>query len=106
MRMRWLILAGILLLNEMTGLADLANTPVSPQPTNVLSANEREWVAKHPVVRVGITPEWAPFSYFAKHGKPAGIDIELLDLISLRTGLQFQIVTTDSWDETLRLARE
>ncbi len=71
-----------------------------------LSSEQRQWITEHPVVRVGLTPDWAPFSFFAKNGEAAGIDIDILRLIHQRTGLRFQVVATESWDETLRLARD
>lgn len=67
---------------------------------------ERNWISRQSVVRVGMTPEWAPFSYFTASGAPRGIDADVLNLISSRTGLRFQVVRTGSWEETLGLAKQ
>jgi signal transduction histidine kinase len=70
-----------------------------------LTNEERQWILEHPTVRVGITPEWAPFSYFTPDGRAVGIDIDVLNLISERTGLKFKILQFDSWDNALRVAK-
>lgn len=72
----------------------------------ILSEEQRRWIAQQPALHVGITPEWAPFSYFGTDGKATGIDIEILNLISQRTGLRFEVVRADSWKETLKLVGE
>ena len=102
--MQWLIL----IIGILTGDALAHSAPVSTSATNnlVLSTEERQWITNHPVVRVGITPDWAPFSYFGPNGEAVGIDIEILELIRRRTGLQFEIIATESWDETLNLVRK
>ncbi|MDB6025121.1 MAG: histidine kinase [Verrucomicrobiales bacterium] len=101
--MRKFILLAVLLASEMM-LSAYSDSNLSG--TNALTAEQRRWIAEHPKIRVGITPDWAPFSYWAAHGTPAGIDVDLLNVIARRTGLRFEIVATDSWDETLKLAKD
>lgn len=61
-----------------------------------LTPEERAWIGQHPVMRVGVLAHWPPFSYTGPDGKLSGIDVDLLDLISQRTGLKFQVVTYES----------
>src|SRR6476661_1847666 len=65
----------------------------------VLSPQEREWITRHPVMRVGVLSNWAPFSYARPDGHLSGIDIDLLNLISQRTGLKFEFITYKSWED-------
>jgi signal transduction histidine kinase len=84
------------------GISSLAS---ETQPIQ-LSEKQRAWIAQQKPLRVGVTPDWAPFSYFKPDGTAVGIDIEILKLIAQRTGLRFEIVRTASWRETLEMAKE
>src|SRR5437867_3142985 len=101
--MRWILLVWILFAAHITATAQ----PVSLNSEHAvsLSDEERRWIVRHPVIRVGITPNWAPFSSFTDEGMPKGIDLEILRAIQQRTGLKFEIVPTRSWAETLKLAQ-
>ena len=68
----------------------------------VLSEPEKAWIAKHPVVYWGVDPQWPPFSSFDKQGRMRGIDVEIVNLIAKRTGLNMQLARTASWPETVR----
>jgi signal transduction histidine kinase len=64
-----------------------------------LSSEERQWITQHPILRVGVLTNRAPFSYVRTYGSLSGIDIDLLNLISQRTGLGFEpIPQRDSED--------
>ena len=68
----------------------------------ILSSAERAWVEKHPVIYWGVDPQWPPFSSLDKNGRMTGIDVDLVELLAKRTGLNIQLVNTRSWSETLR----
>jgi signal transduction histidine kinase len=72
----------------------LCSTPVqalTTHPELALTAAERAWIAQHPVVRVGLTNEFPPYYFFDQHSRlPQGYVVEMLDLWSQRTGLQFE----------------
>jgi signal transduction histidine kinase len=63
-----------------------------------LSPEERQWLTRHPILRVGVLTNWAPFVYILPDGKLSGIDIDLLNVISLRTGLRFELIPHKSWE--------
>src|SRR5204863_3523839 len=67
-----------------------------------LSESEKIWIQRHPVVYWGVDPSWPPFSSYDKQGQMRGIDVEIVNLIAKRTGLNMQLVRTASWPETLR----
>ncbi|WP_244135322.1 MULTISPECIES: ATP-binding protein [unclassified Burkholderia] len=60
------------------------------------TAEEKAWIAAHPVVRTRIDPHWRPFE-FREHGKPVGIVPSYLDAISRVSGLRFEYVDDLSW---------
>jgi signal transduction histidine kinase len=61
-----------------------------------LSPEERQWITRHPILRVGVSTNWAPFSYTLPDGSLNGIDIDLLNIISRRTGLRFELIPYES----------
>jgi signal transduction histidine kinase len=69
---------------------------------------ERAWLSAHPHIRVGCTPEWQPFSSVDANGKPSGIDIDMLALLSQRLGVDFDVSTGPTWSAVYAqaLARE
>jgi PAS domain S-box-containing protein len=58
----------------------------------VLSAQEKDWLAKKQAVRVGIS-DLPPFVFLEQGQKPSGIAIDLLGLVSERTGVDFSYKT-------------
>ncbi|HBO7426988.1 MULTISPECIES: transporter substrate-binding domain-containing protein [Pseudomonas aeruginosa group] len=56
-----------------------------------LTPEERRWVARHPVVRLVINDDLAPLAFFNSNDVFSGITSDLLEMISRRTGLHFQV---------------
>lgn len=95
MRGRLLILLGLgCLLSVLRGQGDL------------LTPAERSWVSSHPPIRVGYDPDWPPFSFRAPDGHLVGIDADLLDVLSQRLGLTFDIIPCSDWTTALKTAEE
>ncbi len=65
-----------------------------------LTQNEKEWILKNPVVKVGADQNWPPFDFIDEHKKHQGISSEYLKLISQATGLEFEI-HADKWSEVM-----
>ncbi|AIL61545.1 transporter substrate-binding domain-containing protein [Pseudomonas alkylphenolica] len=61
-----------------------------------LSAAERSWIEQHPRVRVAINKYFAPMSFYDDRHQFRGITADVLDQISLRTGLKFDIQVVDT----------
>ncbi|WDE07226.1 transporter substrate-binding domain-containing protein [Thalassomonas viridans] len=62
-----------------------------------LSQQEQEWLAQHPVVKVGMVKKWPPMEFVDKQGQFTGINRAVLDLISERAGVNFDYVAFDNW---------
>lgn len=56
----------------------------------LLSIEEEKWIEKNPVVTVGREIDWPPFNYTDKTGQQVGITIDILKLISKKTGVKFE----------------
>ncbi|WP_027906682.1 transporter substrate-binding domain-containing protein [Pseudomonas taiwanensis] len=61
-----------------------------------LTAEEEEWIARHPTVSVLINPALAPLTFNNTQQRLSGITLELLKQITLRTGLQFKLIEQHS----------
>ncbi|TDF84144.1 transporter substrate-binding domain-containing protein [Pseudomonas sp. H9] len=71
-----------------------------------LSAAERSWIEQHPRVRVAINKYFAPITFYDDHLQFRGIAADVLDQISLRTGLKFDIQTADSVAQMIELVEQ
>jgi len=70
----------------------------SSQDDNVLGLTpaQRQWILKHPRVRVGTGSTWPPYD-FREQGQYRGLARDYLDLIHKKTGLMFDYSLTDTW---------
>ena len=75
--------------------------PFTPQS---LTAEERQWIAEHPSVKIGVEQNWVPFEYFDRDGKYSGISARVMGLVEQYTGLHVQPVT-GPWPETMKKFR-
>lgn len=60
-----------------------------------LTKDEKNFIASHPIIKVGMMPDFAPFSYYIKN-TPVGFEHDILKIISKRTGLEFE-KKIDNW---------
>lgn len=70
-----------------------------------LTAAEQAWIREHPVIRLGIDPEFAPFEYIGRDGAYRGMASDFIGLLNRRLGLNMEVVHTTSWKEAVALAR-
>lgn len=102
-RLGWILLWLSIWLLAM-GLARPAAGANLPATTAVeLNAAERQWVAGHPTVRVGLTRDFPPYYiYNAQADQSYGFVVELMALWSQRSGLQFEFHHYDHADDVMR----
>ncbi|WP_372339934.1 transporter substrate-binding domain-containing protein [Pseudomonas sp. P7548] len=60
------------------------------------SASELRWMAAHAHVRVSVDDSFVPFSFFNEDGEFRGISADVLAKVALRTGLKFDVRSTQS----------
>ncbi|MEG3637794.1 transporter substrate-binding domain-containing protein [Magnetococcus sp. PR-3] len=70
-----------------------------------LSEEEQAWMAQHSVVRVGVDGGYAPYSFKDGEGFK-GIALDILSIVSERTGLTFQAVPDLSWPEIVQGSKD
>lgn len=91
----------------------LASSGEPPQQvsleTNALSiqgvdytAEERDWLVQHPTIRVSNEFDWPPFD-FVVSGTPQGYGIDLMELLSKRSGITFEYINGYTWDELMEM---
>jgi len=71
-----------------------------------LTAEEKEWITRHPVIRVAPDPAYEPMEFFSEKGVYLGITAEYLSLIQKRTGLRFQVLRLRNREEIFNAIRE
>ncbi|MGQ7960749.1 EAL domain-containing protein [Pseudomonas sp. SP16.1] len=77
-------------------------TPASALPLN---EEERNWLATHPELRLGIDASWPPFEFRDAQGNYQGLAADYVRLIESRLGVRMQPVEPSSWSEVLAQAR-
>lgn len=71
-----------------------------PEDRVILTEQERRWLVKHPVARLMINDDMAPSAFFDANGRFNGVISDLFELITQRTGLQFKVLRTASFEGT------
>ena len=95
----WLcVLLGFLLL-ALAGAAR-AETDAAPAPLP-LSQEEKAWIAAHPVIRLGIDPNYGPYSFLDEKGQLQGVVRDFLSPIEKSLGLRFEIVSDLDWPQLM-----
>lgn len=62
-----------------------------------LTAQERQWLKEHPVIRTAIDTSWAPFEYINEDGKYKGLAADYVALIEQKLGIRFEPYTQGVW---------
>ena len=69
-----------------------------------LTEVEEKYIEARKSVRMVVDPSWYPYEELDEEGVHQGISADVISLISQRTGLMFEIIQTDSWDQSLDIA--
>ncbi|WP_256735638.1 transporter substrate-binding domain-containing protein [Pseudomonas sp. dw_612] len=71
-----------------------------------LSASEQRWLARHPLLTVGVVEGFAPLTFFDARGRFSGLTAQLLTLISQRSGLTFTVQRSRSLDQQIQQLKD
>jgi signal transduction histidine kinase/response regulator RpfG family c-di-GMP phosphodiesterase len=78
----------------------LLTTPCYALNENIIFTEEElDFLEKHPVIRVGVDPDFIPFEFIDSDGEYKGIAADYISLISERTGIEFEIIKGLTWPE-------
>ena len=70
-----------------------------------LNQDEKSYLEQKKIIKVGIDPNFAPFEWFDENGDFRGVSKDFLAILSEKLTVEFEVVKTDSWQETLELAQ-
>lgn len=80
----------------------LSNNFVVEQPPLNLDAAELAWLATHRKLRVLVAGSYAPLTFFDDHDRLQGLSADLLKIIQQRTGLELEVIRSNSLPGMLR----
>lgn len=96
MLLAWYGIRLLLLVALLFSINSVARTMV--KANSVLSADK-------PLVRYCVDPDWLPYEAI-REGRHTGMSFDYLQLISQSSALEFELVTTQSWSESLRFIEQ
>lgn len=72
----------------------------------LINQAEQAWIKANPVVKYAVDPLWKPLDFINGKGEADGMAKDILDIVSDKIGVQFELVTTDSWAESMALFKD
>ncbi len=75
--------------------ASKAKTPVE------LSLREKSFLKDHPVIRVGVDPDYPPFEWIDDEGRHQGISSDYIQLLQERLGITLKVMPDLTWHDIL-----
>ena len=70
-----------------------------------LSDAERQWLEKHPEIRLGVDRQWLPFEAI-EQGNYQGIASDYMRLLEERLGIRLEVQQELNWSEVLQAAQQ
>lgn len=67
------------------------------------SEEQKKWIAEHPVVKIGVLKSAPPYEYITQNGMFRGITSSYTDIIADNTGIVFETVEAETWEEMYQL---
>lgn len=78
---------------------------IAADTTFQLTQEEQAWIKAHPQIIVANETDWPPFD-FTVDGQPAGLSIDMVQLIARKTGLKAKFINGFTWKELMQLFKE
>ena len=78
-------------------------SPASSQSFE-LTLEEKEFIAAHPEIRLGVDPKFIPYEFIDSDGVYKGITADYIKLISQQTGLKMTVAPDLTWPEAYEKA--
>lgn len=93
-------------LNRPLSEADMVRLISSGKSSGLtLTEQEKTWLAAHPVIRVGIDRDFAPYEWIDKDGNYVGMAADYMQLLEKKLGVRFEIIKNQPWAEILEMAK-
>ena len=77
-------------------------------PNNIhidLTQSEREWLAAHPHIRLGVDPDYPPYEFMDEHGVYQGIAADYTALITKRLGIEMKPESGLTWSQAMEAGK-
>jgi len=71
-----------------------------------LSPHELLWLKQHPIIKIGVDPAYAPYSFIDQQGQFKGIAADFANLISKKLAVKFQLVPNLTWPQIIDAAKK
>jgi PAS domain S-box-containing protein len=71
-----------------------------------LTDEEVQWIAEHPVIRMGVDPEGVTYDFVDEQGQHRGFTADMLALMIPRAGLNVQLVPDLTWQQVIDGVRD
>lgn len=85
--------------------AELAGFIFSERASGLnLTEDEKAWLAAHPVIRVGIDRDFAPYEWIDEDGNYVGMAADYMAVLEKKLGVRFQIIKDKPWADILGMA--
>ncbi len=74
------------------------------QKHDIITSQEREWLERHPIIRLAPDPDFPPIEYLDENGRYQGIAADYTRLLEEILGITIQIERLDTWSDVLDAA--
>ena len=71
-----------------------------------LTADERQWLDDHPVIRIAPDPDFSPFEWISKDGVYHGMAADYVWLIEKKLGVRFEVIHGYKWSQIIAMAQQ
>lgn len=75
-------------------------------PAFELTVAEEEYLRQLGPVTMCVDPDWRPFEYINEKGIYSGVAADLINLMSKRTGIEFKLIPTANWEESILKSKQ
>lgn len=76
-----------------------------PEHAIEFTEDEIEWMHTHPLISYAPDPYFGPIEYLDENGVLKGASIDYLEWIEAQTGLKFEIVMHENWDDIIQATK-
>jgi len=88
--------SGLMLIGVLIMLLSVASFSENTSP---FTDAEQAFIKAHPVVTIGIDPEFMPFEFISQDGTYTGLAKDYIDEIETVSGITFQVVPDITWEQ-------
>jgi diguanylate cyclase (GGDEF)-like protein/PAS domain S-box-containing protein len=90
---------------ESPSVIDVENFIFDKASPLLLSTQEQAWLDQHPVIRLGIDRDFAPYEWVNQEGEYLGLAADYMRLLESRLGVRFEIIDDKPWHDIQAMAK-